>query len=171
MKTKANTYNSDITPICPAAGADQTGNVGFNPEDALRIDNQICFPLYAASREVIKAYRPILDEFDLTYTQYIAMMVMWEEKAISVKDMGAKLFLDSGTLTPVLKSLEKKGLITRSRSKEDERVLIAEITEKGEELKKDALQVPQRVAGCISLDPEEAKELYRILYKILGKEI
>ena len=171
MKTKANTYNSDITPICPAAGADQTGNVVFNPEDALKIDNQICFPLYAAAREVIKAYRPILDEFDLTYTQYIAMMVMWEEKAISVKDMGAKLFLDSGTLTPVLKSLEKKGLITRSRSKEDERVLIAEITEKGEELKKDALQVPQRVAGCISLKPEEAMELYRILYKILGKEI
>ena len=171
MKTKANTYNSDITPICPAAGADQTGKGGFNPEDALKIDNQICFPLYAAAREVIKAYRPILDEFDLTYTQYIAMMVMWEEKAISVKDMGAKLFLDSGTLTPVLKSLEKKGLITRSRSKEDERVLIAEITEKGEELKKDALQVPQRVAGCISLDPEEAMELYRILYKILGKEI
>jgi DNA-binding MarR family transcriptional regulator len=171
MKTKANTYNSDITPICPAAGADQTVNAGFNPEDALKIDNQICFPLYAASREVIKAYRPILDEFDLTYTQYIAMMVMWEEKAISVKDMGAKLFLDSGTLTPVLKSLEKKGLITRSRSKEDERVLIAEITEKGEELKKDALQVPQRVAGCISLKPEEAMELYRILYKILGKEI
>jgi DNA-binding MarR family transcriptional regulator len=171
MKTKANTYNSEITPICPAAGADQTRKGGFNPEDALKIDNQICFPLYAAAREVIKAYRPILDEFDLAYTQYIPMMVMWEEKAISVKDMGAKLFLDSGTLTPVLKSLEKKGLITRSRSKEDERVLIAEITEKGEELKKDALQVPQRVAGCISLKPEEAMELYRILYKILGKEI
>ena len=145
--------------------------VNFDPEDALKLDYQICFPLYAASREVIKHYRPILDEIDLTYTQYIAMLVMWEEKAISVKEMGEKLFLDSGTLTPVLKALEKKGLITRNRSREDERVLIAEITKEGEALKEKAVQVPGKIAGCISLEPQEAMELYRILYKILGKSI
>ena len=166
---KAKNSNSNITPFCPAAGAGQSGS--FTPEDALKLDYQLCFPLYAASREIIKHYRPILDELDLTYTQYIAMMVMWEEKAISVKDMGAKLFLDSGTLTPVLKALEKKEYVTRNRSTEDERVLIVEITEKGEALKQQALKVPERMAGCISLEPMEALELYRILYKILGKEV
>ena len=104
---KANFSNKDITPFCPAAGAGPDTSA-FSPEDALKLDVQLCFPLYAASREVIKNYRPLLEELDLTYTQYIAMMVMWEEKAISVKDMGQKLFLDSGTLTPVLKALEKK---------------------------------------------------------------
>ena len=171
-ENKAITNNSNITPICPAAGADPVGLAGsFSPEDAIKLDNQLCFPLYAAAREVIKYYRPILDEIDLTYTQYIAMMVMWESKAISVKEMGEKLFLDSGTLTPVLKALEKKGLITRNRSKEDERVLIVEITKEGEALKEQALQVPGKIASCISLDPQEAMELYRILYKILGKDI
>lgn len=139
--------------------------------EALKLNNQLCFPLYAASREVIKNYRPLLEELDLTYTQYIAMMVMWEEKAVSVKDMGEKLFLDSGTLTPVLKALEKKGYVSRRRSEEDERVLIVEITEKGEALKEQALSVPGRIAGCISLEPQEAMELYRILYKILGRDI
>ena len=167
---KAKNSYSDITPFCPAAGAEQAAG-SFDPEDALKLDYQICFPLYAASREIIKHYRPILDELDLTYTQYIAMMVMWEDKAISVKDMGARLFLDSGTLTPVLKALEKKEYITRNRSKEDERVLIVEITEKGETLKEQAITVPQRIAGCVSLTPQEAMELYRILYKILGREI
>ena len=120
---------------------------------------------------MIKNYRPLLEELDLTYTQYIAMMVLWEEKAISVKDMGQKLFLDSGTITPVLKALEKKGYVTRKRSLEDERVLIAEITESGEALKAQAVTVPQKIADCISLEPQEAMELYRILYKILGKEM
>ena len=172
MMKAVNTANNDsnITLICPAAGAD-TLTEGASPEDALKLDHQICFPLYAASREVIKQYRPILDELDLTYTQYIAMMVMWEERSISVKDMGTKLFLDSGTLTPVLKALEKKGYVTRRRSNLDERVLIVEITEKGEEIKKQALTVPERMAGCMTLEPEEAMELYRILYKILGREI
>ena len=99
------------------------------------------------------------------------MMVMWEQKAISVKDMGQKLFLDSGTLTPVLKALEKKGYVSRRRSPDDERVLIVEITEDGEALKDQAVTVPQKIADCISLEPQEAMELYRILYKILGKEI
>ena len=136
--------------------------------DALKLENQLCFPLYAASREVIKRYRPYLEALDLTYTQYIAMMVFWEEKKISVKALGKKLYLDSGTLTPVLKSLEAKGYVVRSRSKEDERVLEVEITPKGEKLRDDAVSVPQSIAGCSKLDAEEAAQLYRLLYKVLG---
>ena len=116
--------------------------------DALKLKNQLCFPLYACSREIIRKYHPFLDEIDLTYTQYITMMVMWEDKKISIKDMGKKLFLDSGTLTPVLKSLESKGFISRYRSHEDERVLIAEITEKGESLKEKALHIPEKIGNC-----------------------
>lgn len=139
-----------------------------NKYDGLKLENQICFPLYAASREVIKRYRPYLDALDLTYTQYIAMMVFWQEKSISVKALGERLFLDSGTLTPVLKSLEAKGYIIRSRSKADERVLEAWITEKGKKLKEQAVTVPESVAGCIKLDTNEASQLYQLLYKVLG---
>lgn len=139
-----------------------------NNYEGLKLENQLCFPLYAASREVIKQYRPYLDELDITYTQYIAMMVFWEEKKITVKDLGKKLFLDSGTLTPVLKSLEAKGYVKRYRSTEDERVLMVEITEKGEALKEKAKDIPQKVAGCVKLDNEEAMQLYTLLYKILG---
>lgn len=136
--------------------------------DGLKLENQLCFPLYAASREVIKLYRPYLDELDLTYTQYIAMMVFWAEKRISVKELGEKLFLDSGTLTPVLKSLETKGFVRRFRSSSDERVLLVEITEKGEELKVAAASVPEKIAGCVSLNSEESLQLYTLLYKVLG---
>ena len=136
--------------------------------DALKIENQICFPLYACSREIIKSYKPFLDEIDLTYTQYIAMMVLWEHKTMNVKAMGEILFLDSGTLTPVLKKLEGKGLITRQRSAADERNLLVTITEAGEARRERALAVPAAMASCASIDPEEAATLYRILYKILG---
>ena len=135
---------------------------------SLRLKNQICFPLYACSKEVVKKYRPFLDEIDLTYTQYITMMVLWENEHISAKDIGEKLFLDSGTLTPVLKSLAVKGFITRQRSKEDERVLIIDITDKGRALKDKALFVPEKVGGCVRLNPEESKQLYDLLYKLLG---
>lgn len=136
--------------------------------DSLKLENQLCFPLYAASREVIKQYRPLLDELNLTYTQYITMMVFWQEKKINVKDLGKKLFLDSGTLTPVLKSLEAKGYVHRYRSAEDERVLIVEITEAGESLKEQAVSIPETLAGCIKLNQQEAAQLYSILYKILA---
>lgn len=135
--------------------------------DALKIENQICFPLYACSREIIKQYKPFLDEIDLTYTQYIAMMVLWEHKTMNVKAMGEILFLDSGTLTPVLKKLESKGLVTRQRSTEDERNLVVTITDAGEALKEKAVEVPAAIAKCSNIDPEEAAMLYRILYKML----
>ena len=135
--------------------------------EALKIENQLCFPLYACSREVIKQYKPYLDKMDLTYTQYIAMMVFWEQKKINVKELGKKLYLDSGTLTPVLKSLEAKGYVHRYRSTQDERVLLVEITEVGEALKEQAKDIPGTVASCVGMSKEDATLLYQQLYKIL----
>ena len=135
--------------------------------DALKLENQLCFPLYAASREVVKLYYPYLSKLDITYTQYIALMVLWKEKTIGVKELGKKLFLDSGTLTPLLKSLESKGFIERNRSKDDERNVIVTITDDGLALRDKALEVPAHIGPCINLDPAEAMELYRTLYKIL----
>lgn len=135
--------------------------------DLLKLDNQICFPLYAVSKEIIRRYKPFLDEVDLTYTQYITMMVMWEEKCICVKDLGNRLFLDSGTLTPVLKTLEKKGYIARSRSKEDERVLDVQITKEGMDLREKAVEVPMKIGSCLKLEQEEAEQLYGILHKMM----
>ncbi len=135
---------------------------------ALKLKNQLCFPLYAASREVVKRYRPYLEPLGLTYTQYIALMVFWECKKCSVKELGEKLYLDSGTLTPVLKSLEAKGYVRRYRSSEDERVLLVEITEEGEALREKALDVPAQVGACVRLSPDEAKTLYELLYRLLG---
>ena len=136
--------------------------------EALRLDNQLCFPLYACAKEIVRRYKPFLDEIDLTYTQYIAMMVLWEEKKINVKDLGGRLYLDSGTLTPVLKRLEQKGLISRQRDDNDERVLIASITQEGEALKEKAVEIPYKMAGCVKLDARDAKELYEILHKLLN---
>ncbi len=136
--------------------------------ESLKLDNQLCFPLYAASREIIKQYRPYLDAIDLTYTQYITMMVIWEEKKINVSALGKRLYLDSGTLTPVLKSLEAKGYVRRQRSSEDERVLLVEVTEAGEALKEKAVLVPQQMAGCVKLSSEDFMQLYRLLHKVLG---
>lgn len=135
--------------------------------DVLKLENQLCFPLYAAAREVIKRYHPYLSEIDLTYTQYVAMMVLWQEKQVTVKGLGGKLHLDSGTLTPLLKEMEKKGYLTRTRSKEDERILIVTITEKGEKLREQAVEIPEKMAGCIRLAPEEAGRLYELLYRLL----
>ncbi len=135
--------------------------------DALKLDNQLCFPLYACAKEIVRRYKPFLDELDLTYTQYIAMMVLWEEKEINVKDLGKKLYLDSGTLTPLLKRLEQKGLVVRHRDDKDERVLIIAITPEGEALKDEAVKVPRQMAGCVKLESQEAGELYRILHKLL----
>lgn len=138
--------------------------------DVLKLKNQLCFPLYAAAREVVKQYRPYLDELDITYTQYITMMVMWEEKEITVKALGERLFLDSGTMTPVLKSLEAKGYVVRKRSTTDERSVSVFLTDSGEALKEKAVDIPAKVAGCTNLTAEEGLQLHKILYKILSKE-
>lgn len=139
----------------------------MNEYDALKLENQLCFPLYACSKEVVKRYKPFLDEIDLTYTQYIVMMVMWEQKEITVKKLGEYLYLDSGTLTPLLKKLESKGYIHRTRSKEDERNLFVTLTEKGEQLKDQAKDIPKNMGQCLKISKEEAGQLYRLLYKLL----
>ena len=136
--------------------------------DALKLENQLCFPLYAASREVVKHYRPFLAPLGITYTQYLVLMVLWEYGTASAKELGKRLLLDSGTLTPVLKSLEQKGLVTRFRSDQDERVLIVELTDKGDKLRDKALGVPSGIASCIQIDAGEAAELKRLLDKLLA---
>lgn len=137
--------------------------------DVLRLDRQYCFPLYACSRELIKEYKPFLDELDLTYTQYITMLVLWEKKSINVKALGDQLFLDSGTLTPLLKKLEAKGLVNRKRSSEDERNLIVSITESGEALKERAVRIPEQIAKVSNLTEEEKQTMYHLMYKFLNR--
>ena len=135
--------------------------------EPLKLKNQLCFPLYACSRETIKLYKPYLDELELTYTQYLTMLVLWEEKALTVKELGERLYLDSGTLTPLLKKLESKGLLSRKRSSADERNLIVTITEAGEALKEKATDVPVQMAKYVNLTCEESLTLYNLLYKML----
>lgn len=135
--------------------------------EKLKLENQLCFPLYACSKEIVRRYTPLLEPLGLTYTQYIAMMAMWEHKSLSVKDLGNLLFLDSGTLTPMLKKMEKAGWIQRKRSEDDERMVIITITAKGEELHDQAVEIPVRMAGCVKLENEEALQLYALLQKMM----
>ena len=135
--------------------------------ESLKLSNQLCFPLYACSREMIKLYKPYLDELGLTYTQYITMMVLWEHKAMTVKSLGQELYLDSGTLTPLLKKLEEKGLVTRRRSDKDERNLIVTITESGEAMKDRALHIPAEMTKCVNLPKDDIRNLYRMLHQML----
>lgn len=137
----------------------------------LKLDKQLCFPLYAVSRKITKLYRPILKKLGLTYTKYVTMMALWEKDDVSVKELGNRLYLDSGTLTPLLKSLERQGLIERKRNPEDERNLIISLTSKGINLKDKALKVPEEISSCIYIPPQDAKELHRILYLILRQDI
>lgn len=127
----------------------------MNKYDKIKLENQICFPLYALSREIIKLYQPILSKYNLTYTQYIVMLVMWEEEKINFKALGNKLHLDSGTLTPVVKKLDAMGLIIKYRSKEDDRVVTVELTEKGKQLKDDILEVPDKLFCNFKGDKEK----------------
>ena len=136
--------------------------------DALKLENQLCFPLYACSRNVIREYKPYLDRLDLTYTQYIAMLVLWERGSLTVKELGEALYLDSGTLTPLLKKLEAKGLITRKRSTADERNLILTLTKAGTAMREEACTIPNELAQKVPLSSEEARTLYDLLYKVLG---
>jgi DNA-binding MarR family transcriptional regulator len=138
--------------------------------DSLLLKNQLCFPLYAVSKEIIRMYKPFLDPLNLTYTQYITMMVLWEQDNIMVKSLGERLYLDSGTLTPLLKKLESQGYITRTRGTDNERNVYIEVTPIGWELREKALRVPEEIVKCLDLDVEEAKVMYHLLYKILESD-
>ena len=135
--------------------------------DALKLDNQLCFRLYAASKEIIRQYSPLLDDLDLTYTQYITLLVLWEKDQISVKELGSKLYLDSGTLTPLLNKLKKKGLIEKNKHEKDGRELIISLTEKGKNLKEKALDIPESVSKCVKLKNDEALAFFKLLNKVL----
>lgn len=146
---------------------DRTESSAGGGYEALLLQNQLCFPLYAASKEVVRLYKPFLDEIGLTYTQYIAMLALWESRSLSVKELGERLYLDSGTLTPLLKKMEAQGLVSRARSAADERSVIVTLTEQGEALRQRAADVPAKMSRCIPLSREEAKSLYDLLYRVL----
>ena len=136
-------------------------------DEILKLSNQICFPLYASGKEIVRRYKPYLDKLDLTYTQYIVLMVLWENDHISVKSIGERLYLDSGTLTPLLNKLLDKGLISKTVQPQDERELIISLTDKGLQLKERAKEVPPQIASKVQLSQEEAITLYKLLYKLL----
>ena len=138
--------------------------------DALKLDNQLCFPLYAAARRVVSMYSPLLKPLGITYTQYIVFLVLWEEDGVSVGGLCRRLRLDNGTLTPLLKKMEDSGWVVRTRSREDERVVIVSLTERGAALRDRAAGIPEQVGSCVGLSHDDAVALYRLLYRILDDE-
>ena len=138
------------------------------PYEQLKLENQLCFPLYACAKEIVRRYQPSLEPLDLTYTQYLVMMALWEYEEQTVKELGQRLWLDSGTLTPVLKKLEAKGYVTRRRSEIDERSVVIAVTEEGRNLCDRASKVPAEVGACVKLSAGEAMELHTLLYRMLA---
>lgn len=136
-------------------------------DESMKLDSQLCFPLYAASRKVVNLYTPHLKPLGITYTQYIMFLVLWEKDGITVGELCRRLMLDTGTVTPMLKNTEKQGLIKRNRSEEDERVVVISLTDEGKALYKKARQIPEKIGSCVKLDKSEAVALYKILYKLL----
>ncbi len=135
--------------------------------DVLKLENQICFPLYACARQIVRLYTPYLNELGITYTQYITLMVLWEKGDVPIKELTKALYLDTGTMTPLLRKMEQNGLITRTRSKEDERVVTISLTKEGWALREKAIKIPSAVSGCVDLPQEEVVQLYQTLHKIL----
>jgi DNA-binding MarR family transcriptional regulator len=136
-------------------------------EDLQKLENQICFPLYAASRLIIKKYNPLLETFNITYTQYLVLMVLWENNGISVSELGEKLYLDSGTLTPVLKKMESSELLKRERSNKDERSVIVTLTPQGKTLKKRLKDIPNKMGVCINAPNEDIIKLRTMLQNFI----
>lgn len=138
--------------------------------DMLKLENQLCFPLYAAARKVVGLYTPYLKELGLTYTQYIVFLVLWERDGIPVGELGKRLYLDNGTLTPLLKKLESAGYLIRTRDKDDERVVTVSLTEAGRALRESAREIPSKIGACICIEDEDAADLYTLLYQLLRGE-
>ena len=138
--------------------------------EAMKLGNQLCFPLYAASRNVINLYTPYLKPLGLTYTQYITLLALWEKDGVTVGELCGKLMLDNGTLSPLLKKMQQEGLVERKRSEEDERVVVITLTEEGRALQEKAKDIPVKVAGCVDLPPEKAMMLYSLLSELLENQ-
>ena len=139
-------------------------------KEAMKLENQLCFPLYAAARAVTSLYTPYLKPLGLTYTQYLVFLVLWEKDGIPVGEICSKLMLDNGTVSPMLKKMEQAGLVVRSRSSSDDRVVVISLTDQGRALQQQAKDIPAKVGGCIDLPQEKAQELYVLLYQLLGKK-
>ena len=142
----------------------------FDYREVMKLDNQICFPLYAAARYVTGLYTPYLKELGLTYTQYITFLVLWEKDGVSVSEIGRRLMLDNGTLSPMLKKMEQAGYIDRKRSSDDDRVVIVSLTKKGRDLQEKAKDIPVKVGGCVDLPPEKAIQLHGLLHELLENQ-
>lgn len=142
----------------------------YDVHETMKLSSQLCFPLYAAARHVTGLYTPLLKPLGLTYTQYIVFLVLWEKDGISVSEIGEKLMLDNGTLSPLLKKMESAGYVERQRSREDDRVVVITLTDKGRALQKEASDIPLKAAGCVDLPPEKAKQLYDLLYELLIRQ-
>lgn len=138
--------------------------------EAMKLANQLCFPLYAAARNVTSLYTPWLKPLGLTYTQYIVFLVLWEKDGISVSEIGERLMLDNGTLSPLLKKMEQAGYVERRRCRKDDRIVEIRLTEAGKALQESAKDIPGQVAGCIDLTPEKAQTLYTLLYELLENQ-
>ena len=145
-------------------------NTDYDYREAMKLKNQLCFPLYAAARNVIGLYTPFLKPLGLTYTQYLVFLVLWEQDKLPVGEICEKLFLDSGTLSPMLKKMQQQGYVEKTRSKEDDRVVVISLTEKGRRLQEKAKHVPMQVARCVSLTPEQGKVLHDLLYELLNNQ-
>ena len=139
----------------------------YDYHEAMKLDRQLCFPLYAASRSVVSLYTPWLKPLGLTYTQYIVFLVLWEKDGVTVGELCEKLMLDNGTLSPLLKKMQQAGYVERKRSEKDDRVVLITLTEKGRALQEQTKDVPAKVAGCIDLPAEKAQMLYALLYELL----
>lgn len=137
--------------------------------EILKLDNQICFAFYACSREITKLYRPMLEKIDLTYTQYVTMLALWEQDRVTVTALGNKLYLDSGTLTPLLKKLEAAGHLTRTRDRNDERSVLVELTEQGRALKEQAIDIPSQLACKLDSTPGEGDALLELMHQFLHR--
>ena len=144
--------------------------MAYDYREAMKLRNQLCFPLYAAARNVTNLYTPLLSPLGLTYTQYLVFLVLWEQDGLTVGEIGEKLMLDNGTLSPLLKKLQQAGYIERRRGAEDERVVVITLTDKGRDLQEQAKDVPLKAAGYLDLPPEKARELYTLLYELLNSQ-
>ena len=142
----------------------------YDYQEAMKLGHQLCFPLYAAARNVTGLYTPLLKPLGLTYTQYIVFLVLWEKDGVSVTEIGEKLMLDNGTLSPLLKKMEQAGYVERRRCREDDRVVEITLTEKGRALQEEVKDIPLKAAGCIDLPPEKAQQLYALLYELLENQ-
>ena len=141
----------------------------YDYREVMKLSNQLCFPLYAAARKVTALYTPFLSELNLTYTQYLVLLVLWEQDGIPVSEICRRLHLDNGTVSPLLKKLEKEGLLEKSRSPEDERVVLITLTEAGRALQEQAKEIPGKVGSCVRLTPGKALTLYQLLYELLDE--